>query len=140
MIVLPSLSEDGWVSTDGRQGAILFSHIFLSDYSQTYVYDGEVTSLAWMVATCQGDTSKLNSLAKSTLERYFGRYFAEVVVETKTDPDPNNPSKYGLTIYLSYTGKDGVRYNLGKMAQVDNDIIKKVVNLNNYGTDQFKEI
>lgn len=140
MITLPALSEDGWVMTDGRQGAILFSQLFLSDYSQTYIYRNEVTSMAWIVATSQGDMNKLNSLTKSSLERYFSRYFKDVVVETKTSSDPVNPSKYGLTIFLSYTGKDGVHYNLGKMAQIDNDLIKKVVNLNNYGNEQFKEI
>lgn len=130
-IVVPSLSEDGWVDADGRQAEYLFSHVFLSDYSQTYIYDDQVTSLAWIIAMHDGDPLMISNTTQSRLETYFSRHFNNVVVETSIVTDPDDGNKYTLRIYLSFTGKDGVDYSLARLAFVENSLIKKVTDLSN---------
>lgn len=138
-IVLPALSEDGWVTTDGRQAEYLFSHFFLSDYSQTYIYTDQVTSFSWILATANGNVTEIQSLTQSRLERYFSRYFNNVVVEVNTEENPDNPTEVTLVIYLTFVGKDGVQYNLSRMVFANNSLIKKVVDLSNNGTVLFNQ-
>lgn len=139
-ITLPSLSEDGWVMTDQRQAEYIFSHFFLSDYSQTYIYRDKITSFAWILAEGNGDMTKIGVMTQSRLSTYFSRYFHNVEVETEMLPDPNNPSEYSIKIYLSFDGKDGKNYNLGRIAFVQDSLIKRVVDLSNYGAPGHQEI
>ena len=129
--IVPALSEDGWVESDGRQAEYLFSHFFLSDYSQTYIYDDQVASLAWIIAMNDENVMMIPSAVQSRLEKYFSRYFNNVVVQATIAEDSNNANKYQLTIYLSFVGKDGIPYNLSKLAFMENGLIKKVIDLNN---------
>lgn len=45
--VIPSLSKDGWVSSGRTILDYLLSYYFLTDYQQTYLYYGNLTSLPY---------------------------------------------------------------------------------------------
>lgn len=130
-IVLPSLTEDGWVLSEAKQADYLLSHFFLSDYSQSYIYNNEVSSFSWIVAQHDGDPVMMSINLKSTLERYFLKYFNEVDLEITNEKDPYNDNKVILKIYMQFTGKDNKTYNLGKLVFLENTIVKKIVDINN---------
>lgn len=134
-IVLPALSEDAWVFTDQKQADYLFSHFFLTNYSQTQLYLRQVTSFAWIIQNNLGNMSKTQAEVQGALETYFGRFFPQVDVEVMAKPHAEKEDQFELYIYLSFTGKDGNNYNLAKLARIQGSKIKSVVNLNNYGED-----
>ena len=140
MITLPALSEDGWVNTPVKQADYLFSHFFLSDYSQTYIYTDKVSSLSWLLQQYGNEPPEMARNLKATLEQYFGRYFDNVVVESTSSQVDNNPNEQNLSIYVTFQSKDGVTYNLGRMVNVENTKIKNVVTLSNYGEEFLKGV
>lgn len=133
-ITMPALSEDGWVMTDQLTADYIFSHFFLTDYSQTYLYKDQVSSFAYLLANSVGNPTKLQSDVQGQLQSYFSRYFNNVAVDCSSKQNSQNPNEYTLTIYVSFDGKDGKNYTLGKLAFISGSISKKVIDLNNYGT------
>lgn len=129
----PSLSETGWVTGPTQIADYLFSHFLESDYSQSFVYKDNVSSFAWVMATEQGNTSRIESLMQRTLTTYFGRYFSNVVVRVSHEEDPADPARLILTIAVDFTDKDGVQYNLGRLLNTINGKITNVIAINNDG-------
>lgn len=130
-ILFPSLDQQGWVSSSSSIADFIFSHFFVSDYSQTQLYLGEVTSFPWILVQNQNDMIQAASATRVALSRYFSRYFNNVAVEVSQGPDPTNPSKVQFTIYVSFTDGEGKDYVLGKLLEVMESKISKVININN---------
>lgn len=128
---LPSLSVDGWVNSSIKTADYLFSHIFLSDYSQTYLYTGFVTSLAWIIQATEGNMAETIRLTQLQLGEYFTRYFNNVVVEVTEVENIENPSKGQISIYLRFTDTENKEYVLGKLLTIIDSKITEVVNINN---------
>lgn len=106
--IVPSLSaEDGWVSTPARMVDYLMVHFLESDYSQTYLFFGEVSSLAKIVQETQGDMVGFVTRCQNQLMTYFSRYFENVIVEV-TDVTVGDLSARTFSLYISYTDHDGV--------------------------------
>lgn len=130
-IYFPSLSEDGWIIDSKMQADYLFSHFFLSDYSQTQLYLKQVSSLSWVIQEGNKNITKTTSDLKETLAIYFGRYFKEVEVEVRdANFDPNNV-RAELTLYVKFNDNEGNEVILGKLIHLLNAKITKVVNLSN---------
>ncbi len=128
---MPSLSEDGWVNNSIKTCDYLLSHFFLSDYSQSYIYHGQVSSLPWIIQQTQGNMSRTVSLTQQTLSGYFSRYFNNVVVEVSEIEDANNPSKGEITIYVKFTDAENKEYVVGKLLHITDLTISKIINLSN---------
>ena len=128
--VVPSLSTDGWVDDPIKKADYIFSHFFLSDFSQTYNYLGSVSSLAYIIQESQGNAADAVGKTRDTLEGYFSRYFDDVVVEVRDETTASNPSDIVLSIYVSFS-QNGTPYSLGKNITTTNSIIKKVIDISN---------
>lgn len=133
-VMMPTLSEEGWVSTAASIADNLFAHFFVSDYSQTQLYLNQVASFSWILQEGQGDMSKISTLTQETLEKYFGRYFSNVIVEVSTANDTETPNKASVTIYVSFKDKDGKKYVLGKLLSMLNSKVAKIIDINNNST------
>ncbi len=134
-VVLPALSEDGWVSDAQKVADYLFSHFILSDYSQSYLYSGKISSLPYLLQQYGANPTDFNRQLKTTLEQYFSRYFSDVLVDAQVQDDPSNPNIQNIYLYVSFTDAAGTTYSLGRMIASENTLIKKVVTLSNYGVD-----
>lgn len=132
-IYFPGLSEDGWITDPMSIADSLFSQFFESDYSQTELYLTHVSSMAWVIQECQGDILQTIILLRDTLQKYFSRYFNEVVVDVKDATSPNAPSMGALNIYLTFTDYSGVPISLGKMVEIVNSKINRVLSITNAG-------
>lgn len=129
----PSLSEDGWVNNSVKLADKLLSDFFISDYSQTYLYSGAVSSFPWIIQNKQGNVTETAALVQSTLNVYFSRYFNNVVVESQDQTSADSPSKGQITLYVKFTDDDGIEYVVGKLLEIADMNITKIINLNNNG-------
>lgn len=134
-VVMPSLSEDGWVVYPGSIVDYAFAHFFLSDYSQSYIYNGAVSSFAWVIEESQGDYMKLQNLMTVTLQNYLGRYFSKVTVDCDVRESTTNPNLREMYLYVSVTDNEGKEHVVGKMLNYENNKVLSVVNVNNYGNE-----
>lgn len=130
-ILLPSLSEDGWLTSSVSKADALFSHFILSDYSQTYIYYGNITSFPWILQKNQGNIKSLINDLQNSLTLYFGRYFNNVQVESTEEPNLNSPSKQIITIYISFEDSDNKVYNLAKLLEISDLKVKKIIDISN---------
>lgn len=129
----PSLSEDGWVNNSVKIADKLLSDFFISDFSQTYLYSGAVSSFPWIIQNKQGNITETAVLVQSTLNVYFSRYFNNVVVESQDQTSADSPSKGQITLYVKFTDDDGIEYVVGKLLEITDMNITKIINLNNNG-------
>ena len=132
-IFYPSLSQDGWVNNSIRIADKILSDFFLSDYSQSYVYVGAVSSFAWIIQNQQGDIPNTASLMQKTLNIYFSKYFNNVVIESSEQVNLDSPSKGEITLYIKFTDSEGNEYVLGKLLEIADMTLTKIINLNNNG-------
>ena len=130
--VMPTLSEDSWVTDSDSVASYLFSHFLLSNYSQSYIYKERVASLAWVLHETQGKIGDTIELLRSTLVSYFSAYFTGVECEV-SDVTPNRGSKVELSIYLAYIGSDGKKTQLSKAFEIQDGKLLKLLNYSNYG-------
>lgn len=131
--LLPSLSESSWITSSNQIADLLFAHFFESDYSQDSIYEGKVSSLAYIVAVNYKDPDKLCSDLQITLQSYYGRYFNNVNCEVTYQRSANDSSIILTTLYMDFTDKEGIVYNLSKVITTSGNKIVSVLNSNNYG-------
>ena len=129
--VLPSLSEDGWVTNPDKIADYLMSHFFVSDYSQTNMYTGHISSLPWILQETQGDIANTTRMITDTLTVYFKRYFEDTTIEVSEVPNNESPSKAQLSIYIQFTDIEGKKHNISKLLLYSDTIIDKIVNISN---------
>lgn len=130
-VLLPSLSENGWIDSPVTVSDALFSHFLLSDYSQTYLYKDQVSSLPWIIQDTQGNISDTIIATQDTLSKYFIRYFDNVVVEVTEIPNIAEPSKGQISIYLQFTDTEGVQHVLGRLITIIDSKISEIISINN---------
>jgi hypothetical protein len=133
MVLYPSLSEDGWVDNSITKADNLLSDWFVSDFSQTYLYTGAVSSLPWLIQDNNGDLVSTAKAARTNLNYYFSQYFNSVVVETSASSSTDSPSKGNLSIYVKFTDSNGKEFIVGKMLSIANMKITDIININNEG-------
>lgn len=131
--VVPSLSDDGWVVSSALRANYLLTHFFLSEYSQTAFYSGNVASLPYIIQQNQGDATNTATAIRATLASYFTQYFNNVDTQVDFITDPVNNDKIQIRIYMSFTDADSITYNLAKVVNVENSKVSGFANLNNNG-------
>lgn len=130
---VPTLSQDGWVTDPNLKGDYLLSHFFLSEFSQTQLYIGNVASLPYLIQKNQGNNNSLQSDAEETLRNYFSRYFTQVDVQVIINQDTTNVNKSQFNFYVSYNDSFGQRLSLGKAVDTVNSTITNIIDINNNG-------
>ncbi len=130
---VPTLSEDGWENSPEKMGDILISHFFISDYSQTQIYTGQVASLPYLVQKNQSDLSGLFTDITSVLTRYLSRYLQNVVVEVNQNSQYTTGSFIAINLFVSFMGSNGKSYTLSNIIETLNSKILNITKLNNDG-------
>lgn len=129
--MFPSLSPEAWVTSPNSIADIMFAHFVVANYSQTLVYLEQVSSLPWLIQKYQDDITQMASSIQAQLNTYYGRVFQQVSTEVTGEQDANNPNKYLLRIYISFTGDDGQTYNLANALDVLDSKVTKIIKINN---------
>ena len=130
---VPTLSGDGWVTSTPLKADYLMSYFFLSEYSRTYLYHGQIASFTYLLQQHKDDMSKLSYNTEQVLKRLFGAYFPKVDVEVTTKQLEG--SKWAITLVVVVTDVEGKEFSVAKLADVLDSKLVKVQQLNNYGAD-----
>lgn len=132
--VVPALSADGWVQSSKERADYLLSHFYLSDYSQTHLYTGNVSSLSYLMTTYGHDKYLLQTNLQRTLQDYFVRYnFKNVIVDITVEEESPDSNKQILKIYMGFTDEDGQDITMENVLSIINGKFAKVVDKVTYG-------
>lgn len=132
--VVPALSADGWVQSSKERADYLLSHFYLSDYSQTHLYTGNVSSLSYLMTTYGHDKYLLQTNLQRTLQDYFVRYnFKNVIVDITVEEESPDSNKQMLKIYMGFTDEDGQDITMENVLSIINGKFAKVVDKVTYG-------
>ncbi len=132
-IALPSLSEDSWIFEPTKIGDNLFAHFFLSDYRQTYIFSGEISSFSQIYYLAINDPSGMRGLLQTALEKLFSKYFEEVLVVVTIKESSDLSNSIALLLAMTFKDKQGVQYDLYRIVAAENGLSKKIIKYNNYG-------
>ena len=130
IIPVPSLSVAGWVTAPADKASLLMSHFFEAEKSQTLLYGDKVTSLPWLVQQYGHNIIAMTQQLRTSLEVYLARYYEGASVEVT--PKDDGGTRYELQVYIQVT-QNGKPYSVGKLLQVNNSKIQKIISLNNNG-------
>lgn len=133
LCLYPSLDPDGWLSSPMDVADRLLSDFFDSNYSQTDIYLGNVSSFGYIMQNTKGDLNACKDRIKQTLSSYFLRYFPNVNIDVETNGTIDSSGKAELNIYMTFTDVDSKVYNLGKLVQLEGTKVSRIIKLNNEG-------
>ena len=123
-VVVPQLGGAGWISDPAQQLNTMMAYAITSNYSQSTIYKGKVTSIPYILAQYQNNQAELVSHLQSSLTEYFYPVFDSVTVDVSADlPDAR---RYNIYITIEVT-KDSKVYNLAVTAPVDNGVLAKTL-------------
>ena len=130
----PVLDTDGWVNSSIKVADYLLSHFFLSDYSQTAHFPGQVASFAWIVQRYQGDYTRIQEEIQSTLAAHFEKQFSNIEIQVGDVPNADSNNRKQLSLYLVFTDASGTSFNLSRIIQYsDNLKITNIISVSNTG-------
>lgn len=131
LIPVPTLSPAGWVTSPAEKADTLLSHLFLSLKSQSFVYGNNVSSIQGVIEQYGHDitvvTQQMGLLAEAYLRRYYDVAIATV---TNNNNATNLTSSAEISIHVQVT-ENGITYSLGKLLQISNSKITKIITINN---------
>ena len=130
-VQVPSLSASGWVGNISEKLDKLVGYFFVSDYSQSHLYRGNIASLPFIIKMATENQSLLISETTKVLTNLLKSYFDRVQVDvTATAEDPNKPGELTLQVDAEVT-QDGVKYSVGKQLQIINSKVVAIFDANN---------
>jgi hypothetical protein len=132
--IYPSLTTEAWLSSPIAVADKLMSDFFNSNYSQSNLYLGNVSSFAYVIQSTKGNPDACAELMSNVLKRYFLRYYKDVNIQVTTDKETNVTSKSSLTIYMTFKDTDDKEYSLGELIEMEGLKVNKIIKLNNEGT------
>ncbi len=109
-----SLSVDKVISEAVLKLDAVYAYFLASEYSQTNIYRGNISSLKYILKNHGTDTSGLTSEMTSVLDTYLKRFFTtvDVFVEVNTDN--------GVDVSIRVIDADGVETTLANSLNVIN--------------------
>lgn len=129
--VFPSLSK-GWVSSSLEKIDSVLNCWLLSDYSQSEVFHGHITSLTKMIAQYGNDPETFVSTTTNALEQFLGRYYDNVIVDMtyKYLEDNAHGGPYAVTFKFTAIA-NGKRINLTAGIEITDSKLSKTMEISN---------
>tara|TARA_A200000159_G_scaffold164811_1_gene196461 strand:+ start:758 stop:1159 length:402 start_codon:yes stop_codon:yes gene_type:complete len=128
--VLPTLTVDGFVHSVPQTCDYLLAYFFLSQYSQSNLYYGKISSLAYIIQENGHDEQTMLLRIQSTLTTLFNRYFDSVEVSANITRDEDNEAQYEIVTELIVRRGD-ISYNVGRQVSLINSVVQNIAELNN---------
>lgn len=134
---IPTLSSSAWVGEVSEKADKAIAYFFVSDYSQSVAFGGNITSLSYIVQQYGNDALTLQSEMQRRVQTYMARLFDEATVEvTVTDVDlENDDGQLNINLKISVVDA-GKRYSLARLIKTMNSKVQKIIDINNEGTEQ----
>ena len=128
--VLPTLTVDGFVHSVPQTCDYLLAYFFLSQYSQSNLYYGKISSLAYIIQENGHDEQTMLLRIQSTLTTLFNRYFDSVEVSANITRAEDNEAQYEIVTELIVRRGD-ISYNVGRQVSLINSVVQNIAELNN---------
>lgn len=132
-IFFPSLSDQGWLKSNREIADYALSHFFESDYSQSQLYFGRVTSLAYIIQENNGDLNTAASEIETKLTVYLKSMLPGAFVSCAPSTKNTTTTESALDLYVSFNDDNGKKITLANLLEVKNGKLFKVTNINNTG-------
>lgn len=130
-VQVPSLSASGWVGNISEKLDKLIGYFFVSEFSQSHLYRGNIASFPYIIKQCAENQSLLLSETTKVLTNLLKSYFDRVQVDvTVTNEDVNKPGELSLIVDAKVV-QDGVTYSVGKELQIINAKVVAIFKANN---------
>lgn len=120
---IPTLTIDGFVDNPKLKMSKIFEYFLLADYSQSSIFQGDVSSFKYIMATNSLDLEIVDAM-ESTLTRLFERYYDSASVDVRVETNPDTNTQY-LKINVVVTN-NGEKYYLYREIQYTNGRIDKM--------------
>lgn len=131
-----TLSAKGWVSEMSVKADYLLSYYFTSQYSQSNLYRGGISSLQYHLQMWGNSPSALTNQLPNAIEKYLSGFFDTVSASVKiVDPTSVEDSRMTIQLTVNVT-QNGVSASLGRLVSYLNSKIVSIFNMNN-GTTQY---
>lgn len=131
-IVVPSLSEQGWITSTPRMLEKIISYYITTDGAQSLVFKDRLVNLPTTYFKNINDPDGMERAMSVDLEELLARYFEDS--EVITEAQEKTPSNYGIILSVSVIGKDGVKADLHRVLEMSDSGLRKVINISNYGS------
>lgn len=132
IIPVPTMSTQGLVYDSSNKIDKLLAHAFVSDYNQTYLYYGKITSLAAYIAQGGSRSDEVIGKVQQGLASYLSKYYTnvDVTVEQVTNPVNADSAQITLGITLSLV-ENQAQINAYRFVVLENGALVNVINANN---------
>lgn len=132
--VFPSLSEKGWV-TDGQTIlAKLLSMYILTDAAQTLVFQDNLINLPETYYKHINEPQDMRIAMHDDVTKLLERHFDNV--EVATEVNQKEGTAVTILIHANVIDERGIRISLGKVLEMDNEGLRKTVDVSNIGDGQ----
>lgn len=129
--VVPSLTEQAWVSDGNRILNHLLSYYILTDAGQSIAFNNNLISLPFTYFRFINDPDGMSVGVRSDIENLLGKYFESVEVETEVRD--LSEGKYGILLSATVTDKNNKRFHLSKVSEMSTEGLRRVIDINNLG-------
>lgn len=132
-IFFPSLSDQGWLTSSQEIADAALSHFFESDYSQSQLYIGSISSLAYIIQNNNSDIIGTANDIQTNLTSYLSSMLTGVTVTCRGSTKDTTTSESALDLYVSFQDETGKTVSMSNLLEIKNGKLYKVTNINNNG-------
>jgi hypothetical protein len=128
------MSTQGLVYDSSNKIDKLLAHAFASDYNQTYLYKGKITSIAAEIAQGGARSAEVISKVSQGLRQYLTKYYTsvDVVVEQRNDITKANSVQITLGISLTVV-ENQAQISTYHFVTLENGSLMSIINASNNG-------
>lgn len=131
MYRIASISDKGWIADDKNTMSYVFGCYMLTDAAQTLLYEDNLVSLPLTYHKFINDPEGMAAQVVSDLTKQMGAYFPQVDVRARAKQVSG--SHYAVLMEVTVITESNERLQLAKLMEIDNDNLRKIINVNNYG-------
>lgn len=128
---VPSLTAGGWVTDPGAKLDLAFADFLASNYSQSEVFEGKISSLPYVIQQTAGKVDALRREAADSLQRHLQKLFEKVSVSTDVRDINTGDGTYTTLIYKITIVDDGKAVVFNRQIEDIRSSSLKLIVLNN---------
>ena len=130
-VILPTLTEDGFLDNPQLMLTKLYEYFLSSDYSQSVSFFGNISSLRYIVRKYNEDIDILKMEISDALNVMIGRYWSDY--EVTVNIVNYNPDRLSFVIKTEIVVTvNGERYSLTEDTSVEKSTLVKIESYMNY--------
>lgn len=125
MKAVPTLTTDGFISDPSIMLIKIYEYFLSSDYSQSVIFYGNISSLPYLIREAGSDFDELKILVKDTLNKMCSRYWTNSNVDVTFTSTPISSTKHSNNINIDIIIIDNGRtYTLNKSVNITDYKVK----------------